>query len=80
MDNENGFDLLIYIVFDMTTQLRGLVPKAKYIVISFSLGEEETIKKLHLSDLQIISENFMFKIKQDKSTTSQSNTSWKFQN
>ena len=39
MNNDNGFDLLISLVFDINTQLGGLGPKSQYLVMSSSLGE-----------------------------------------
>ena len=43
MNNDNGFDLLIAVVFDMSTQIVGIGTKAQDIVISFRLGEGEDI-------------------------------------
>ena len=40
MNNDDGFDLLIAVVFAMSTQLGGLGPKHKDIVIYFHIGEE----------------------------------------
>ena len=59
MNNDNGFDLLIAVEFAISTQLRGLGTKYKDIVISFRLGEVETLPQFHLRDLQIRSENFL---------------------
>ena len=38
MNNENGFIILVGVVFAMSTQLGGLGPKYQYLVISFCLG------------------------------------------
>ena len=59
MNNDNGFDLLIAIVFAMITQLGVLGTKSQDLVIYFRLGEGVTILKFHLRSLQIISENFL---------------------
>ena len=40
MNNDNGYDLIIAVVLAMSTQLRGLVPKAQDIVTPFRLSEE----------------------------------------
>ena len=53
MNNYNGFDLLIYVVFSMSPQLGGRVPKAKDLVISSCLDEGETLPQFHLRYLQI---------------------------
>ena len=36
---DNGFEILVAVVFVMSTQLGVLGPKAKYLVIPFYLGE-----------------------------------------
>ena len=43
MNNDNEFDLLIAVVFVISTQLGGIVPKAQDFVISSYLGEREKI-------------------------------------
>ena len=43
MNNDNGFDLIIFVVLSMSTQLGGLGPKAQYLVIHFRLGEGYTL-------------------------------------
>ena len=40
-NNDNGFDLLIAVVFAMIPQLGRLGPKHQDLVIPFSLGSEE---------------------------------------
>ena len=60
MNNDNGFYLLIDVVFSVSPQLGGLVTKDQDLVISFRLGEGETISQFHLRALQIISENLLF--------------------
>ena len=42
-NNDNGFDLIIAVVFDMIPQLGGLEPKSQYLEISFSLGKGKNI-------------------------------------
>ena len=66
MNNDDGFDLLIAVVFAMSTQLGGLGPKHKDIVIYFHLGEGEILPKFHLRDLQVIIEISCCKMKHDK--------------
>ena len=63
MNNDNGFDLLIAVVFAMSPQLGLLGPKAQDLVISFRLGEGETLAQLHLRYIQIRDEIFLL---QDK--------------
>ena len=63
MNNDNDFDLLIDVVFAMSTQIGGLGTKAQEPVIYFCLGECETLPQLHLRALQIRSEMFLL---QDK--------------
>ena len=48
MNNDNGFDLIIVVVFAMIPQLGGLGPKSKDLVIYFHLGEGDSLPKLHL--------------------------------
>ena len=52
---DNGFELLISIVFTMSPQLGRLVTKAQYLVIPFHLGEVEPLSGFHLRALAIIS-------------------------
>ena len=66
MNNDNGFDLLIDVVFEMSSQLGGLGPKYQDLVISFHLAEGEALPQLHPRDLHIKSENFLLQDKQDK--------------
>ena len=61
MNNDNGFDLLIYVVFSMIPQLSGRGTKSQDLVISFFLGEEETLPQFHIRALQIRSEIFLLK-------------------
>ena len=39
MNNDNGFKLIISVVFAMSPQLGGIGTKDQHLVISFSLGE-----------------------------------------
>ena len=71
----NGFDLLIPVVFSISTRLRVLGPKYQDLVIYFRLGEVKTLPQFHLRALYIEIEIFPLKYKQDKSTNSQANTS-----
>ena len=52
----NGFEILIAFVFSIRPQIRGLGPKAQYLVIPFCLGEGESLPDFHLIDLAIRSE------------------------
>ena len=38
MNNENGFGIIVDVVFAISSQLGGLGPKDQYLVISFCLG------------------------------------------
>ena len=66
MNNDNGFDLIIDVLFTMSPQLGVLVPNSQDLVISFCLGKEETLPQSHLRALQIRSEIFMFQDKTGK--------------
>ena len=52
----NGFELLIAFSFSAIPQLGGIGPKAQDLVISFCLGEGESLPYFHLRDLSIRSE------------------------
>ena len=43
MNLDNGFDLLVAIIFSTIPQIVVLGPKDQYLVISFFLGEGETL-------------------------------------
>ena len=59
MNIDNGFDLIIAVLFVMSPQVRGLGPKHQNLVISFHLGEGENIPQFHLRAIQIRNENFL---------------------
>ena len=59
MNNDNGFELLISVVFAMSSQFGGIAPKYQDLVISFILGVGENIPQFHLRDIQIRSEIFL---------------------
>ena len=63
MNNENGFDIIIAVVFAMSNQLGGLGTKAEDLVFYFRVGEVETLPKFHIRSLQTRSANFLL---QDK--------------
>ena len=63
MNNDNGFDMLIYFVFAISHQLGGIGTKAQDLVISLCLSEGVNLQKFHIRDLQIRSEVFLL---QDK--------------
>ena len=56
MQYDNGSELLITFVFNMTPQLGGLGPKAQDLVIPFCLFEGESLTYFHLRSLAIKSE------------------------
>ena len=56
MNNNNGFDLLIAVLFAMSSWLGGLGTKAQDLLVSFCLGEVETLPQLRLRSLQVRSE------------------------
>ena len=56
MHYENLFELIIAVVFAISTQIGGLGTKAKDFVIPFHLSEEETLSYFHLRTLAIRSE------------------------
>ena len=51
MNNDDGFELLIDVVFAMIPSPGGLGPKSQDLVVSFSHGERETLPKSDLRDL-----------------------------
>ena len=63
MNNYNGFDLIIAVVFSMIPQLGVIGTKIKDLVISFRLGEVDTLPLFQLGSLQIRSEIFLFLVK-----------------
>ena len=60
MNNDNGIELIIDVVFAIIPKLVVFGPKAQDLVISFILGEAETLPQLHFRALQIRSEIFFF--------------------
>ena len=56
MNNYNGFDLIVAVLFVMSTQLGD---KAQDLLIYFRLGEGETPPQFHLIDIQIRNEIFL---------------------
>ena len=66
MNNDNGFDLIIAIVFAMITQQWGLGTKYKYLVVSFCLGAGKNLPQFHLRALQIRGENFLLQYETGK--------------
>ena len=75
MHNDNYFDLLIDVVFAMSPQLGVLGPKAQDVVISFFLGEEETLPDFHLRALKIRIELYFMQDQTGQSEASEANTS-----
>ena len=63
MNDDNGFGLLIYVVFSMSPQLGGIVTKSSRPCDILSPWEGETLPQLHLRSLQIINKIFLL---QDK--------------
>ena len=66
MKNDNGFELLIDVVFAISPQLDELGPKDQGLVISFRLDEGEILTQFHLRVSQIRSELFLFKYQIEK--------------
>ena len=60
------FDIMIAVVFSMSTQPRWLEKKPQDLVISFCLGEGENIPQFNLRYIQALSEIFCCNMKQDK--------------
>ena len=80
MFNDNGFYLIIAIVFARSTQLVLLGPKDQDLVIPFRLDEGETIPYFNLRALKIRSELGSMKDKTRQTNNSQVNKSWNCQN
>ena len=57
------FDLIIAVLYSMSPQLGGLVPKAQDVVIYFCLGEGGNLPQFHLKTLQERSEKLYLKMK-----------------
>ena len=66
MNNDNLFDLIITVVFAMSTQLGGFGTKAQDFVIFFWLGEVETLTQFHIIAIHIRSEDFLLQDKKGK--------------
>ena len=56
MHYDNGFELLIVVVFAMSPQIGGLGTKSQDPGITFRLGEGEPLTDFHLGALTIRSE------------------------
>ena len=56
MHYDNGFEIILAVVFATSPQLGGLGPKAQDIVIPLHLDEEELLSDFHLRALAIRSE------------------------
>ena len=54
MNIDNGFELLVTVVFTMSPQLGGLGPKSKDLVKLFRLERREYLSQSHLKYLQSI--------------------------
>ena len=52
MNIDNGFDLIIVVLFSVSPQLGVIGPKSQYLVISFHHGEEENLPQFHLRALR----------------------------
>ena len=79
MHYDNGFELLIAVVFAMSPQLGGLGPKYQDLTIPFRLGEGEPITYFHLIAFEIRSELLLMRDQTGPIKTSKVNTSWNFQ-
>ena len=73
MNNDNGSDLLIAVLFAMSNQLRGLGPKSQDLVTPFFLGEGESLQGFTSELLQSEVNLNYSNIKKVKSATSQEN-------
>ena len=80
INNDNGFNLIIDVVFTTLTQLGVLGPKAQDPVISFRLGEEKRFYNSNSELFRYEVKFYCYKIKKNKSTTSQVNKWWKCKN
>ena len=56
MHYDNGFELLIALIFNVISQLGGLGPKSKDLVIPFCLGKLESLTEFHLISIAIKSD------------------------
>ena len=56
MHYDNGFELIITVVFNMSPQLGGVVNKSQDLVIPFCLGEGEYLPYFQIRALEIRSE------------------------
>ena len=59
MNIDNVFDLIFDVVFFMSPQLGGILPKDQDLVLSICLCEGVTLQKLHLRSLQVKSGFFL---------------------
>ena len=59
MNNDSGFEILIFIVLAMIPQGGLILLKSQDLMIYFCLGELETLPKFHLRAIQIKSEIFL---------------------
>ena len=78
MNNYNGFDLLIAVVFGMSPQLGGLGPISQDLVISFCISQGENIPQFHNSTSELFRSEVKFSCcttKEEKSTDPEVNTS-----
>ena len=66
MNSDNVIYLIVYVVFYMSPQLILLGPKSQDLVISFHIGEGETLPQFHLKSIQVRSEISCCKIKKGK--------------
>ena len=61
MNIDNGFDLLIYVVFSNSPQFGGLGTKSQEFVVSFFPGQGKTLSQFRLRDIHPQNENHPFK-------------------
>ena len=52
MNNDNGFDILVEVIFSISPQLGGIGLKAQDLVTPFQLLEGEYLPDFHIQDLR----------------------------
>ena len=65
MNNGNGFDLMVSVVFAINTQFKVIGPKPYYLVTSLTLEQVNISAYFHLCDLFTCNKVIMMKKKLD---------------
>ena len=63
MNIDNEFDLIVAVAFSTSPQLGGIGFRSQEILISFFLGERDTLPQLKFRDIQSRSGNFLMNYK-----------------